>query len=1087
MISESALERACRPAILGRARMISRREGRIWQRACTYEGSLTHLTARVDSASGYAESYEASITFDEVADEVFSYDCTCPAARRYSGPCKHSIALALDFTRHAELYEGFSSAEHMATSAAIVAYLERTQREAPPRIPMTDAEAVGAVRVEPRILRDGDLFLGIRVVGTRGGYVVRDLGEFEARMSEGAYASYGRKLAFTHDLAAFVERDRALVHFVCRCVQNRRSYAGTRLYGRLYATSGMQASMGKELRLSPPETDELLELLQGYTVSFEQTTQAGRRAIKCDVTVVDADPQVGMALVPAEGGAYRLERTSVLDVFSTGEHTYALQGDHLYRCSERLGRAASFLQQVYCSQASDLVIAEEDLPRFMVQVLPEVERALPVACDASLDALRPAPLKMTFRLDVEGNLITCDATVRYGDKSANLATRAQGEDTLWRDVRAEADARAVVGRYFSVVRESGAYVSRPDVDSVARIVYEGVAELARLGTVEQSEAFQHLARKPRPRVQVRVSARQGAGLIDLTLHADDLPASELQTLLASYRQRERYHRLSDGTVVDLGQADLAEAARLADELGLTAQELATGAAQVPSYKAFLIDALVPDDEKDASFRAELDSFRQVDIDVYEPPAPLAERLRPYQVEGFRWLSALVDMGFGGILADEMGLGKSVQVISLLLARQGQGRTLIVCPASLVYNWVAEFEKFAPGLDVAAVAGAADERRRVRREEGRDVLVTSYDLLRRDVEDYACERFWCVVLDEAQYVKNHQTLAARAVKALTAQHRLALTGTPVENRLSELWSIFDFLMPGLLGGYERFRERYEQPVADGDDETMETLRRAVAPFILRRLKAEVLDDLPEKLEQVVTCRMGRTQRGLYAAREQALRESLMQTGGGSLGRERMAVLAELTRLRQLCCDPRLVYEDYDGGSCKLDTIWQLVLRAMDAHAKVLVFSQFTSFLSLIADRLDEQEVRYYTITGATPKARRVELVDAFNGDDTPVFLVSLRAGGTGLNLVGASVVIHADPWWNMAVQDQATDRAHRIGQTRDVTVYKVVCGRTIEERIVALQEAKSMLAEQVVDGDAGVPSLSALSRDDLLALLEEDAG
>ena len=234
-------------------------------------------------------------------------------------------------------------------------------------------------------------------------------------------------------------------------------------------------------------------------------------------------------------------------------------------------------------------------------------------------------------------------------------------------------------------------------------------------------------------------------------------------------------------------------------------------------------------------------------------------------------------------------------------------------------------------------------------------------------------------------------------------------------------------------------------------------------------------------------MGRTQRGLYAAREQALRESLMQTGGGSLGRERMAVLAELTRLRQLCCDPRLVYEDYDGGSCKLDTIWQLVLRAMDAHAKVLVFSQFTSFLSLIADRLDEQEVRYYTITGATPKARRVELVDAFNGDDTPVFLVSLRAGGTGLNLVGASVVIHADPWWNMAVQDQATDRAHRIGQTRDVTVYKVVCGRTIEERIVALQEAKSMLAEQVVDGDAGVPSLSALSRDDLLALLEEDAG
>lgn len=640
----------------------------------------------------------------------------------------------------------------------------------------------------------------------------------------------------------------------------------------------------------------------------------------------------------------------------------------------------------------------------------------------------------------------------------------------------------VVSRYFTTARESGRLVSRPDADAVARIVFEGVPELERLGEVRVTDDFAQVARRRRPRVRMGVRSR--SGLIDLSVSADDLPLSELHAVLSSYRQRKRYYQLRDGSFVDLEAVDLGEASRLADELGLSASELASGEVTVPSYKAFLLDALMSDEEKDASFEECLEDFHSVDAEAYEPPASLAGRLRPYQTAGFRWLSALADMGFGGVLADEMGLGKSVQVISLLLARRGRGQTLIVCPASLVYNWVAEFQKFAPQMDVAAVAGDAKDRRRVRDERWHEVLITSYDLLRRDIEDYAGVRLWCVVLDEAQYIKNHQTLAARAVKALDARHRLALTGTPVENRLSELWSIFDFLMPGLLGGYERFRERYELPIGEGDDDAAATLRAAIGPFILRRLKADVLDDLPEKLEQVVACRMGRAQRELYAAREQALRMSIAGEDDPSLGERRMQVLAELTRLRQLCCDPRLVYEDYDGGSCKLDAIWQLVSQAIDARAKVLVFSQFTSFLSLISERLDREGASYYTITGATPKRQRVELVDAYNADDTPVFLVSLRAGGTGLNLVGASVVIHADPWWNVAVQDQATDRAHRIGQTRDVTVYRVIAAHSIEERILALQESKSDLAERFVGAGGGASSLAALRREDLQRLLED---
>ncbi|MDO4403915.1 MAG: DEAD/DEAH box helicase [Atopobiaceae bacterium] len=1080
MISEQALESACRPAIMGRARIIAQREGRFWDRSCSYEGSLTHLCAHVDSASGYADSYETSITIDESTDEVFSYDCSCPAARRFSGPCKHSIALALDFNRHGELYEGYSQLRHVTTSSAMTSFLDRIARAARPRTAVAQAGPAAPVRVIPRLLRDNDLFFGLKLEGRGSVYVVRDLSDFESHLSAGDFFEYGKRLAFTHTLDAFAEDDRELVCFVCRCVRNRRTYAGTRAFGHVYSTAGSSLAIGKELRLSPPEIDELLQLLLGRTVLYE--TSGLRSGEPCKLFVTDGDPEVSVELKSVGTDAFELVRKGSLEVFSTGEHLYAIQDGQLLRCSERILGAAPFLQQVYCSQVGELLMSAEDARRFCALALPSVEEALPVLIPPELDALRPEPLRLTFVLDCAGPSVTCNALASYGKKTVRLFDRGQSDESLVRDARREADARTVVMRYFTTVRASDALVSRPDTESVARIVYEGVAELSRLGEVRATEAFRNISTRRTPRVHMRATSR--SGLIDLCVSTDDLPLSELHAVLASYSQRKRYHRLSDGSFLELGQDEFAEAARVVDELGLDAERLSGGVVQIPSYKAFLLDTLITDQEKDASFEECLQQFRSVDTQSLEAPAQVADKLRPYQVTGFRWLSALLDMGFGGVLADEMGLGKSVQVISMLLSRRGQGTTLVVCPASLVYNWVAEFEKFAPQMNVVAVVGDVKERGLIRRERGHEVLVTSYDLLRRDIEDYAGMRLWTVILDEAQYIKNYQTLAARAVKALRAKHRFALTGTPIENRLSELWSIFDFLMPGLLGGFDHFRERYELPISEGDENAARTLRAATAPFVLRRLKSQVLDDLPDKLEQVVTCQMGRTQLELYAAREQALRMSLTQSQEQDWGANRMQVLAEITRLRQLCCDPRLVYEDYDGGSCKLDAIWQLVSSAIDARAKVLVFSQFTSFLSLIADKLDREGTAYYTITGATPKRRRVELVDSFNNDKTPVFLVSLRAGGTGLNLVGASVVIHADPWWNVAVQDQATDRAHRIGQTHDVTVYKVIAAHTIEERILVLQESKSELAEQFVDTGGGLGALGALRKDDLLRLLQD---
>ena len=452
--------------------------------------------------------------------------------------------------------------------------------------------------------------------------------------------------------------------------------------------------------------------------------------------------------------------------------------------------------------------------------------------------------------------------------------------------------------------------------------------------------------------------------------------------------------------------------------------------------------------------------------------------------------------------------------------RGVGPSLIVCPSSLVYNWLAEFERFAPGLSVAAVVGNAAERKVIRgrafsaydaqlaaaagtADTGNaphagdqlspvDVLVTSYDLARIDSPDYAGREFYLCALDEAQYIKNPATLTTRAIKRLGARHRFALTGTPMENRLSELWSIFDFLMPGLLGPYARFRERFELPIVGGDEDVAARLTAATGPFILRRQKADVLTDLPDKLESVVYAPLEGQQLKLYRTHEQHLREELTRQRRERKERQakraageqvsNVEVLAELMRLRQLCCDPRLVFENYRGHGAKLDAIMELVSSARDGGEKTLIFSQFTSFLELIARRLDEADIAYYTITGSTPKKDRVDMVNEFNGNDVPVFLVSLKAGGTGLNLTGASVVIHADPWWNAAAQQQATDRAHRIGQTRVVSVQKVIAKGTIEERILHLQEEKSKLADQVI-GAAGM-SLASLSTDELIDLLGE---
>ncbi|WEV72002.1 DEAD/DEAH box helicase [Bifidobacterium sp. ESL0790] len=846
--------------------------------------------------------------------------------------------------------------------------------------------------------------------------------------------------------------------------------------------------------------------------------------------------------------------------------------------------------------------------------------------------MRRVPCVIETYLDRDRYGITCDIQARYGDDRFHVFSGIGPDEPVARDHAAERLAVEAARHYFPVPQGPIARIKEDDDKAIYKLLNEGLPVLRGLGEVYSTPSFDGLTSSPHPVFKIGLSVK--SDLVEISPIADEIDPSEVPALLNSYRKRRKFHRLRNGAFVNMADVDTSKLDEVSADLGLKPVDLDSGSVTVPAYEAYYLDGEADDADKSDEFRSYLNDLRVIDPKTYHVPASLSKVLRPYQVEGFRWLNAVCDKGFGGILADEMGLGKTVQMLSLLVARQAEqrqvGPSLIVCPASLVYNWAAECAKFAPSLKVEALAGSKASRRAIlkntkawyqgkRDSEGSgnsasssdlltsnlllavdqqtddsgafaanvnnpavtssvtepdddgwqsatspqldideddtamttppDVLITSYDLLRRDIEDYEGLECYCMVLDEAQYIKNHATKSARAVRKVNALHRFALTGTPIENRLSELWSIFDFLMPGMLGAYKHFRDRFEMPIMSGDEDAQRKLQAFVGPFILRRLKSQVLKDLPDKIENVITVQLEGEQRRLYAALEQQLRATLNKQRDIEFKTGKIQVLAQLTRLRQACCDPRLLFSNVGSNvvkkdahvwgapsreveraddepidelsetadasanalvgngdltglnasgasqtgtatkprkvsSAKLDAIEELVSSCQDAGRKMLIFSQFTSFLDLIAERLRKNGVAYNVITGATPKRKRLELVDQFNADDTPVFLISLKAGNTGLNLTGACVVVHADPWWNAAAQNQATDRAHRIGQTQDVNVYQIVAKDTIEERILKMQQSKSDLAHRFVDkaGSSSAGGISNLTKDDLLQLL-----
>lgn len=1036
--------------------------------------------------------------------QIYDYSCSCAEGNSFRGPCVHAKALQEAFARQ-------QKAEHtppVSTSPEIRMMIrEYTNREV--------ARILGEEEREPVYLhpylqiRRGEVLLEARI-GREKRYIVKNLLEFAQAVHSGKRVEYGKGMAFEHVPSAFAPESRPFLDLLLE-----EADAYIRHYEDMRGRAGLPLPVMRALTLGSAARDRLFDLLEGKEVQTEDEKGAERVC-----RVERKDPRFPVE-VEARGDGIAVTVPSALTSFRGEQRLYVADGLHLFGCSELYTETMGvFLEQMEqggreCGsrkEKRELLVGSRDIPLFYARVLEGME-ALGILQSPEIDweKYRPEALKARFEFDSDSpDELRLRPTLSYGDFTFSPLADEHVPREICRDVPAEFYISRLITRYFSYWEdESGELVIRGDEDALYQVLSEGMPQFQEVGEVWLSESVRHLRVLPPPEVSMGVSL--GGGWLDLKIETAGIDPAELLQVLSEYRQKKKYYRMKNGEFLQLSGGGLQALDSLTADLGLTKSEFQAGEAKIPAYRAFYLDSLSGDGrmklfQRDEAYGMMVRDLKTAQSVSYAVPAVLEKTLREYQKIGYTWMRTLARYHFGGILADDMGLGKTLQVIALLTAfyqekteqkaagNEGSGSelplpSLIVCPASLVYNWGQEFARFSPGIRVLLIAGTAKERQeqleeqmRMEASEGAQVIITSYDLLKRDRAAYLGRTFEYEIIDEAQVIKNAKTQGARAVKEISANARFALTGTPVENRLSELWSIFDFLMPGFLYSYRKFRERYELPIVKNQDpEALTALRRMTGPFVLRRLKKDVLRELPGKEERIVYSAASGRQQKLYTASALKLKEAL--AGGAWSGNGKLEVLSQLMRLRQICCDPALCFEDYTGESAKLETCVSLIASASAAGHKILLFSQFASMLERIRERLLQEGISSHLLVGATPKEERSRMVQAFASDEVPVFLISLKAGGTGLNLTAADIVIHYDPWWNVAAQNQATDRAYRIGQEKPVTVYKLILKDTIEENLLKLQNAKLALAAQVVS--EGMVSLGDLSQNELIELFEQN--
>ncbi|MDE7132106.1 MAG: DEAD/DEAH box helicase [Lachnospiraceae bacterium] len=1054
------------------------------------------------------KKYKVELFYNTFYEDLSECFCDCPAFYNYDGICKHCAAVLLECESRLDIQETiFDYIEEPGSSGQkrrLSGYIEpdsgrflpksRSKETTPiikdllrrqrikstlPLMPDTPYEKVS---LEPHFTcSDNNATVEFKI-GTDTRYVLKNVFEFARNVESCAEYSYGKKLKFVHTLSAFEPLSQRIVRFILNWIWEN----GSRYVAYDYYSYTPTFSKLRQIPLSGTDFEDLLTILKDCPVLINLNGFGEKFWHQTDNKLIRRMRIMGKG----EGIEVKPEP---LTTFYATHFVFTFQDGLIYQEStEELSPIQDFLSCLPELPGSAFYVDKSDIPVFCRELLPLLEKHYECErIDFNESDYGIEPVSFEIYLDApQKDFITCKVYALYGERKFEVYKK--DEERTGRDAVKEIQVGNTVASYCNAYDEKEhAMVIAGDEDKIYELLTAGIPRLQALGDVYVSDALKNIRVVYGGKVEVGVSLSED--LLELTMHTDELSREELIEILSKYDRKKKYFRLKNGNFILPEDEGLQILLSLRQDLNLTDTQLRKETVTLPRYRALYLDHELQESQnvstiRNKAFQELIRNMKSADENDFEVPASLESTLRPYQFTGYTWLKTLYHNGFGGILADDMGLGKTLQTIAFLLSEYLEAkftdnrRVLIVTPASLVFNWKNEFSLFAPGLPVKMVTGSAAERQElIRSAQSRDILITSYELLKRDLEAYEGISFFCQIIDEAQYIKNHNTQAARAVKMIASECRFALTGTPIENRLSELWSIFDYLMPGLLYGYQRFRTEIEIPVVQNQDEAaMNRLQKMVRPFILRRLKKDVLTDLPDKLEKCMYATMEGEQQKLYYAHVQRIRMMLDKQTDEEFKTAKIQILSELTKLRQLCCDPALIYENYESPSAKSAMCIDLIQNAVAGGHKVLLFSQFTSMLENLQAKLKEEGISYYVLTGSTPKEQRLTLVENFNRDDTNVFCISLKAGGTGLNLTAADIVIHFDPWWNLAVQNQATDRAHRIGQTNVVNVYKLIMKDTIEENILKLQARKKELAEQVLSGeDLGSGSFT---KEELLELL-----
>ncbi|ERI94297.1 protein, SNF2 family [Clostridiales bacterium oral taxon 876 str. F0540] len=1032
-----------------------------------------NIDALIESSYG-TQNYDTSVKVGQITGRI-SFDCNCEYSTSSEKLCKHVVAVLLKFNRERDTLirkqRGLSSRK----TNDFINYLKNSM------IPSEEKHLRElSLEVKYNVEFDDERKTTIELkVGENKTYVVKNMRDFLAAVNnKDTIIEFGKSFTYDPALYDFKEEDKPLIDLLLEVYQTDKMVAANSSFHGYWNRPASLLS-GKKAVLTDRQVKRFFNIMKqkSFDASIDNLSLSNIKILEENMPLEFDIKLTNTALV--------IKQNEDLPIPLTDDGEHFFYKNNIYHPLKEQARVYyPFYIEISNSKTKSMSFNRADVEKIASYIIPNIKNiSQKVNIDKSLEnKLYEEELKIAVCLDKEEDGVSADVIFKYGNIEINPLNEKDKYEEKKVLIRNIARELKLVSYLISIgFREDKLNYKLKDEENLVEFLTDGIGFLQEQAEVYYSEKFKNM--KVYTSSNIKSSIRlNDEDLLEFSFDIEGVAKDELKDILGALKQKKRYYKLKKGGFVSLQNKELQDMGSMIEYLDIKDSELSKDKIILSKYNALYIDQNLKGNnmffvEKNRRFRELVNNIREVSEMDFKLPEHLEHTMRGYQKFGFKWFSTLSGCGFGGILADEMGLGKTLQTIAFIESEVYENTdkmpSLVVAPTSLVYNWKSEIEKFAPSLKALVISGPKDEREEKRKEvEEADIVITSYPLIRRDIEDYKEIKFRYCILDEAQQIKNPSSINAQSVKDLKAEGYFALTGTPIENSLTELWSIFDFIMPGYMLSHNKFLRKYETPIVKNKDEkALEELNKHVKPFILRRLKKDVVKELPPKIEHKLIIEMTEEQKKLYAAFiEQAKEEVNNEIREKGFNRSKIKILSTLTRLRQICCDPSTFAQNFEGESGKMLALDDLLVDSINEGHRILLFSQFTSVLKNIAKRLNFNNIEYMYLDGQTKTEDRGKMVEEFNNGKSSIFLISLKAGGTGLNLTGADVVIHFDPWWNPAVEEQATDRAHRIGQQKTVEVIKIVAQGTIEEKIYNLQEKKREIIKSVMGEESSEESL-----------------